>query len=206
MLTFGSKINRSYSMYFPFMGDHTHITVYFSKSNTFIGFSTDSKIQGLCKEQVVNVNTYKDLRNSLFSKTFLDVKDLKTDNLDIRSQFSNILKEYGDTIQYTFNESIKLSKVNTENGPFDNLLFLYGFTFTNYQDDFIYILAERQHIDTIINKKLVRTSAIQISTKECFDNMIRMSEQIEDIPAQTKQNNNINDLFPDRENIKVNKL
>jgi hypothetical protein len=192
------------------MGDHVTISVYFHKSNTFLGFKTDSKVYGWCKDKTITVNTYKDLRNSLFASSFLDIKDLKSDNLDIRCQFSNILKEYNDHIQYICNESIKLSKITTENGTFDNLLYLYGFTFTNYQGDFIYLLAERQHIDVTISKKLVRTSAIQLSTTECGTNMIKMVEHSRGEDYVNNSNfsmttDDLTDLF-DKPDVKVTRL
>jgi len=210
MLTFGSKLNRSYSMYLPFMDDHYGITIFFSKTNTFLGFKTDSKLQSITRDDNISVNTFKDLKRSLFANTFLDIRDYKGDNLDIRRQFCNIYKKYSETIQYIANESIKLSKITTESGTFESLLYMYGFTFTDYQSDFIYLLVERQHIDTVINKKLVRTSAIQISTKECMDNMQRMIEHYNenDFTKSSPGNysNDLSDLFPDKTDIKVNKL
>ncbi len=195
MLTFGNRVNRSYSVYLPFMDEHIATTIFFSKINTFLGFKTDSKLQGLCRDQSVVVNTFKDLKNSGFASTFLDIRDYRSDNLDIRCQFSNILPDYRSNIQYILNESIKLSKVKTENGPFESLLYLYGFTFTDYQNDFIYLLAERQHIDTLLNKKLVRTSAIQISSKECMTNMTRMIENNGEDEMDEIDSKNVSDLF-----------
>jgi len=127
-----------------------------------------------CKNGELNSQIYRDLRQSSFASTFLDIRDLKSSNLDIRCQFSNILPNFKDKIQYFSNETIKLSKVQTSNGPFESVLYLYVFGFSDYPDDFIYCLAERQHIDTVIGKKLVRTSAIQISTKDCLENMNKM--------------------------------
>ena len=43
--------------------------------------------------------------------------------------------------------------------------------FSDYEGDFLYILAECQHIDVSINKKLVRTGALQISSVDCLDDM-----------------------------------
>ena len=174
MISFGNKINRSYSLYLPFRGNFTIITTYFSKSNTYIAFVTEQSIMQACKNGELNSQIYRDLRQSSFASTFLDIRDLKSSNLDIRCQFSNILPNFKDKIQYFSNETIKLSKVQTSNGPFESVLYLYVFGFSDYPDDFIYCLAERQHIDTVIGKKLVRTSAIQISTKDCLENMNKM--------------------------------
>ncbi len=211
MLTFGNKLNRSYTMYLPFNENYISVSVYFSKTNTFIGFKPDSKTQELCSLHNCNITTYKDLSKSLFATTFLDIKDFKSDNLDIRQQFCNILKPHSDIIQYINNESIKLSKVTTNNGTFDSLLYIYGFTFTDYQYEFVYLLAERQHIDTVLNKKLVRTSSIQISTKDCLDNMYKLAEHYrgEKIDKNYESQHTyesedyLSDLFPDK-NKKIN--
>ena len=140
MFSFGPKLNRSYSMYIPFNEHYITVTIYFHKANTLLGFKPDNKIHDMSKEHIVNLTIYKDLKQSLFATTFLDIKDYKSDNLDIRCQFSNILSQFKEKIQYISNESIKLSKVQTDNGTFDNLLFLYVFTFTDYSDDFVFIL------------------------------------------------------------------
>lgn len=207
MLQFGPKLNRCYSVYLPFSSGHVSITIFFSKTNTFLGFKTDNALQDMCKENVATVNTYKDLKNSLFASTFLDIRDFKSDNLDIRCQFSNILPDFQEKLQYVTNESIKLSKVTTNNGTFESLVYLYGFTFTDYQDDFLFLLCERQHIDTVLNKKLVRTAAIQISTPDCLENMCRTAEHYKGEGVYDKSGtDDISGLFPDKDNINVRKL
>ena len=125
MLQFGPKLNRSYSVYLPYMRGNINVSIFFSKTNAFLGFKTDSRLQNLCKTDSIVVNTYKDLKNSLFATTFLDIKDFRSDNLDIRCQFSNILNEFQEKLQYISNESIKLSKVQTDNGTFESLVYLY---------------------------------------------------------------------------------
>lgn len=204
MVTFGSRLNRSYSLYFPFLGEYITVTVFFSKANSSLAFKTTPRYNEQDRDSKLVVSTYKDLKQSIFSSTFLDIKDFKSENLDIRSQFSNILPDFKEKIQYVSNESIKLSKVQTDNGTFENLLFLYAFTFNDYVDDFLYLLAERQHIDTILNKKIVRTSAIQISTPDCQQMILKLAEKFRGTTLSDFEKRDIiqdeailNDLFPD---------
>ena len=48
-------------------------------------------------------------------------------------------------------------------------LTIYGFTLNSFMSEFVFILAERQNIDNKLNKKMVRTSGIQISTSSAID-------------------------------------
>ena len=60
MLTFGSKLNRSYNLYFPFLGNFVTVSVYFNKSNTSIAFKTEPRFSD--NENKVIVTNYKDLK------------------------------------------------------------------------------------------------------------------------------------------------
>jgi hypothetical protein len=172
MLTFGSKFNRSFGIHLPFRDIYTSTTVFFNKTNTYIGFVTDSKISQMCRNDEVKTQIYKDLKQSSFANTFLDIQNMKTPNLDIRNQFCNVLPKHRQKIQYLGNETIKLAKVEAPNGKtFESCLYVYILGFSDYEGDFLYFLAERQHIDVSINKKLVRTSALQISTTDCLHDM-----------------------------------
>jgi len=221
MISFGSKLNRSFGMYLPFQGDFISVDVFFHKSNTFLGFNTGSKINHMCRDGNSVTSIYRDLGQSSFAMTFLDIRNVKSHGLDIRNQFSNILQNHQDKVQYVGNETIKLYKIqNPKNSdkPFESNLFVYTFTFSDYQDDFLYILAERHHPDTVIGKKLVRTSALQISTRDCLDQLRSMVTSLggkcESSPAKIsnskKRNNNqdshtnhdlatdLRDMFPDK--------
>ena len=46
----------------------------------------------------------------------------------------------------------------------------------DYEDDFIYVLAERQHIDTALGKKLVRTCGLQLCSNEAYENLMETVE------------------------------
>lgn len=221
MISFGSKLNRSFGMYLPFQGDYIDIDIFFHKSNTFLGFNTGSKINHMCRDGNSVTTIYRDLSQSSFAMTFLDIRNVKSRGLDIRNQFSNILQSHQDKIQYVGNETIKLYKIQNPKNPdkpFESNLFVYTFTFSDYQDDFLYILAERHHPDTIVGKKLVRTSSLQISTRDCLDQLRAMVANLggtcENSPAKTRsrvrniheQDNHtdhdlasdLRDMFPDK--------
>lgn len=174
MISFGPKVNRSYSMYIPFQSNNITIEIFFSKTNTYLGFVVPSYIIQASKNGELSCHIFRELKQSSFANTFLDIKDIRTPNLDIKNQFSNILPAYKDKIQYTGNETVKVSKVSTSNGPFDSILYIYIFGFPDFPDDFVYCLAERQHIDNVVNKKIVRTSAIQICSKEAHEDLTKM--------------------------------
>ena len=78
MISFGSKINRCYSLYVPFNGKEISIQLYFSRNNTYLGFVYDDVVNNMIKNKNVNVQIYKDLNDSIFAKTFLQYKDLLT--------------------------------------------------------------------------------------------------------------------------------
>ena len=205
MLTFGTKLNRSYSLYLPFVGNHESIAVYFHKGNTSLGFKPDHNLQELSKEGNISITTYKDLKKSTFASTFLDIKDFTSDTLNIKNQFSNVLDPFKEKIQYLANESIKLSKIEIDDGKkvLENLLYIYVFTFTDYDNEYIFVLAERQHIDTVLNKKFVRTSGIQVATLECLEDMLKIAEHhkgeyIRQLEKKTDPEEEIRSLFPDR--------
>lgn len=206
MISYGSKFNRSFGLYLPFRGNFTTVTVYFHKSNTHLGFTSDNLVNRMCRDGEVHTQIFKDLNQSSFSNTFLDIRNVKSGGLDIRNQFCNILNSYKDRIFYITNETIKLHKIpnpDKPDKPFESVLYLYVFSFSDYSEDFLYVLAERHHIDTCINKKLVRTSAFQIATTECQENlndMVHSSDTELNSKRYTKdQDSTLSDVFQTRE-------
>jgi hypothetical protein len=113
------------------------------------------------------------LNDSIFAATFLDLRNYKSGNLDIYQQFNNIHNQFRDKIQYVTNETIKVSKVHTGNGDFKSSLYMYVFSFANYESEFLYFLAERQHIDTALNKKFVRTCALQLCSNDAYEDLLK---------------------------------
>jgi len=213
MLTFGNKFNRTYGLFLPFKGDHMAINIFFHRSNTHIGFTSDTKISRLCRENQVITQIFRDLKQSSFASTFLEIRDVRSAGLDIRNQFYNIQEKFKEKVFYITNETIKLHKIpnpNQQKKFLESNLFVYIFSFSDYPDDFLYILAERHHIDTYLNKKLVRTCSFQISTKECQENLNTMvrnengkidSELINDHFEPDDSKRDLSDVFESAEKI-----
>jgi hypothetical protein len=88
----------------------------------------------------------------------------KGPKLDIVNQFETIKPEYVSNINFLFNESINLSKIDIDGKTFYDTLLIYGLTLEAYSNEFIFIIAEKQNIVQCLNKKIVRTTAIQIAT------------------------------------------
>ncbi len=65
-------------------------------------------------------------------------------------------------------ESLKLSIVTVDNKTLYDTLNLYGFTMNAYNNEFVFIIAERQNILKKLGKKLVRTTAVQIATSSAL--------------------------------------
>ena len=61
------------------------------------------------------------------------------------------------------NEKLTLSKYEVNEKILFDCLNIYGFTLNSYDTEFIFILTERQNIVKNLNKKIVRTSGIQIA-------------------------------------------
>ena len=176
MLTFGPKINRSFTMYMPFSDTHTEVTVMFNKTNTYLGFNTDERTYQRHKRNEIYSHIFKDLNKSSFATTFLDIQNFRSRNLDIKQQFDNINERFRDKIQYKANETLKLSKVKTNGGEFDSLLYIYVFSVIDYDSEFLFFLAERQHIDVALDKKVVRTCALQLCSKDTYEDFTETVE------------------------------
>jgi len=214
MLTFGSKFNRRYGLYLPFKGDHIGVDVFYHKSNAYVGFVSDDRLNRMCTDNVAKTKIVRDLDQSSFAKTFLDLKDVQSHGLDIRNQFYNIKEKYKDSFHYVTNETVKLLKLQNPNQPdkcFESVMYIYVLAFSDYPEDFLYVLAERQHIDTMVGKKLVRTYAFQICSNYFYPvlNEMMEAEQTESVCSRnelTSENikiseHNLNDLFDNAKRV-----
>jgi len=132
----------------------------------------------------------------------LDIRDYRSKNLDIKQQFNNILPDFKDKIHYETNETVKLSKITTPKGKLESCLYIYVFRITDFGNNFLYCLAERQHIDVVLDKKIVRTASIQISSNECNEDLTSMIELTNRQLVQAESVDSIRDIFSDRKNIK----
>lgn len=202
MLTFGNKLNRSYTLYLPFMDDHCEITVLFNKSNSFVGFNVDQKNYVRSRNNESKLFIFNDLSKSAFATSFLDLRDFRSRNLDIKQQFNNILYDYKDKIHYETNETIKLSMVTTPKGKLESCIYIYAFRITDLGNDFLYCFVERQHIDVQLDKKIVRTSAVQLSSNNAYEDVTSMVEASTRNVVNKIESVESLDCFSDRKDVR----
>jgi len=205
MLTLGNKLNRLYSIHVPFMGRFCDISLIFNKSNSFLAFNLDQCNYIKSRKGELHSTIYQDLSKSEFAMTFLDIRNYKSKNLDIKMQFHNILSDHQGHVHYETNETIKLAKIQTQKGSFDSCLYIYIFRYTDFDDNFLYCLAERQHIDVALDKKIVRTSAIQLASNDCYEDMALIVENAnrQFINERVTVDSAISNVFETRKNIKA---
>jgi len=164
MLTLGKSLNRSYNLRIPFLNGYYDVNIFFNKKSTFLLFGISPDFKDDNRTQYgVKINMFKNIQSSKFSETFLTTHNYKGSKLDIVNQFESIKPEYESHINFLFNESINLSKVDIEGKTFYDTLLIYGLTLEAYLNEFIFIIAEKQNIIQRLNKKIVRTTAIQIA-------------------------------------------
>jgi hypothetical protein len=166
MLTLGKKLDRSYSFRIPFSEGFYDIGIFFHKKSTLLLFKVDPVV--LVTKDVLGskINMYGNLQTSRFCETFINLHNYRSDSLDIINQFDSLKESLSDYVISVFNETITLSKhqIDQDKTLFDTLS-LFGFTLDSARD-FLFIIAERQNINTKIKKKIVRTSGLQISTSK----------------------------------------
>jgi len=160
-LKLGKSFDRNYYMRLQFLNSYCNIGVYFNKKSTFLLFSVDHGVD----DSSGNIKMFKNLEASKFCETFLDLHNYRKNTLDIMNQFKCIKPEYYHDVSFILNESINLAKVEIDD---DKTLFdclnIYGFTLNSYINEYIFIITERQNIVKKLNKKIVRTSGIQIAS------------------------------------------
>lgn len=174
MISLGSKFNRLYSLNLMFNNNWCDLTILFNKNNLYTAYQLDQTTYSRLKKNNLSYYIFFDIKKSSFANTFFDISDIRTQTLDIKNQFNTIFTQYKDLVRYELNETIKLSRVHTNHGDFDNILNIYIFRLSLMENDFLYCLTERQLIDTIMQKKIVRTSAYQLQTKESGDYLSKL--------------------------------
>ena len=167
-LTLGKLFDRNYTMRIPFLDGHYNVGTFFNKRSTNLLFSVESDFSDSTIKHGVKVNMFKNLKSSKFCETFLNLHNFRKNTLDIMNQFENIKDDYSYEIGFILNETLKLSKVEINGKYLYDVLNLYGFTMTSYNNEFIFIIAERQNILKKLGKKMVRTTGIQISTSNAL--------------------------------------
>lgn len=178
-LTLGKQFDRNYSLRLPFLNSFYNIYIYFSKKSPLVLYNIDQD-HNFIMDKNVNVKMFKNLTGSIFCETFLNLHDYKKTNLDIVNQFHEIKSEFTSDILFICNESINLSKIQIEDRVLFDVINIYGFTLSSYINEYCFIVTERQHINQKLNKKIVRTTGIQIGSNESI-------EFIKDINTKIKQ-------------------
>jgi len=169
-LTLGKSFNRNYNMRLSFLDGYYNIGVYFNKRSTFLLFKIEPDFSKVTNQKHgVKINMFKNLESSKFCETFINLHNYKKNTLDIINQFENIKPEYYHEISFLFNETLTLSKTEIDDKTLFDTLTIYGFTLNSFMNEFIFILAERQNIDNKLNKKMVRTSGMQILTSSAIE-------------------------------------
>ena len=164
-LTLGKALDRSYSLRIPFLDGYYNITVFFNKKSTFLLFKVDQDFPTKKNiERTAKIAMFKNLESSRFAETFLELHNYRNINLDILNQFHTIKPEYYHDCNIVINETINISKVEIVDKTFYDTLTFYGICLTTYSNEFIFIVAERQNIVKKLNKKVVRTTGLQIAT------------------------------------------
>jgi hypothetical protein len=171
-LQLGKSFNRNYKIRLPFLDGFYDIGLFYNNKSSFLLFSVDSDFtQSKSKDlkHSAKIAMFKNIESSKFCETFLNLHSYRSQSLDIINQFKEIKPEYTTDINFLFNESIIMSKIVVDNSTFFDSLNLYCFTLAAYMNEYIFLVAERQNIITKLQKKVVRSSAIQIATGESID-------------------------------------
>ena len=168
-LELGRSFDRSYSMRMPFLDGFFNIGVFFHKNSNFLLFRVDQNFRASKSKHGIKINMFKNLETSIFCETFLDLHDYRSDRLDICSQFNKVKDDYYNEIIFLCNESITLSKHTLNEKSIYSTVLLYGITMAAYENEFLFLIAERQHIIVKLKKKIVRTTGIQISTSQSLN-------------------------------------
>lgn len=164
-LILGKALDRSYNLRLPFLDGYYNIGVFFNRRSTFLLFKVDPDFPRKKNiERTVKISMFKNLESSRFAETFLELHNYRNNNLDILSQFQNIKSEYFHDVNINSNETISVAKVEIDDRTLYDTLTIYNLCLTAYLNEFIFMIAERQNIVKKLNKKIVRTTAVQIAT------------------------------------------
>jgi len=159
-LNLGKSFDRSYNLRVPFLDGYYDLGVFFSKKSSFLLFDLSRS----SSRSSVRINMFKNLEASVFCETFLNLHNYRKNTLDIINQFDSVRTEYDSYITMCMNEGVTLQKVQVGDKDFFDNLTIYGFTITSHFNEFIFIVAERQNIIKRLDKKIVRSTGIQIGT------------------------------------------
>ena len=168
-LKLGKSFNRSYAMRVSILDGYYDITLFLDKKSTFLLFRVDPDFSHSSFQRNVKINMFKNLEQSIFCETFIDLHNYRKSTLDISNQYNKIKDDYTHDVSMIFNESVVLSKVVLHDKDVFDTLNIYGFAINSYIDEFMFIIAERHNILKRLGKKIVRTSGLQISTSPALE-------------------------------------
>lgn len=169
-LTLGKSLNRNYNIRLPLLDGYYNIGIFYNTKSPFLLFSIDPDFsQSRETRHSAKITMFKNIESSVFCETFLNLHNYRSQSLDIVNQFKEVKGEYTDDVVFILNEDIILAKVQTQDSTYYDQLTIYGFTLSFFQNDFAFILTERQNIISKLKKKVVRTSAIQIATTPALE-------------------------------------
>jgi len=169
-LSLGKSFDRNYTMRVPFLDGFYDIGVFFNKKSNFLLFRVDPEFPNKATVPSSNkITMFKNLESSFFSETFLDLHNYRNTSLDIMNQFQGINSDYQYDVSFVFNETLNLAKVDVGGKALFDTLTLYGLTLTAFPSEFIFVVAERQNIVKRLNKKIVRTTGVQIATSPAIE-------------------------------------
>jgi len=164
-LTLGKALDRCYQLRVPFLDGYYNIGVFFNKRSSFLLFSVDPDFpRNKVIERTPKITMFKNLESSRFSETFLELHNYRSNNLDILNQFQTIRPEYFHDVNIVSNETISVAKIELDDRTLYDTLTIYGLCLTAYTNEFLFLIAERQNIVRKLQKKIVRTTAMQIAT------------------------------------------
>lgn len=166
-LKLGKSFDRRYDMRVRFLSGFYDIGLFFNSKSTFLLFSVDQGVR-VSENRGNKINMFKNLISSKFCETFINLHNFRKSTLDITNQFESIKPEYQHEISFIFNETITFSKVELHDRILYDSLNIYGFTMNSFSNEFVFILTERQNISTALEKKIVRTSGLQIATSQAL--------------------------------------
>lgn len=163
-----SRYNRAYCLKFRFENNESDLSIFYNKENTYTAFNLDQTTYERTKRKGYSTAIFFDLNKSLFSETFLDLRNFKTQSIDVRNQYCGILPQHRNIIQCEFTEKIILgtSKVTWDKVPQNNSLTISLLRLSLYEESFIYVVCERQLIDPVMGRKIIRTSSYQLENDE----------------------------------------
>ena len=169
-LTLGKSFNRNLNMRIPFLNGFYNLGIFFNKKSTFLLFSVNPDFNTEVEyKHNVKINMFKNLESSKFCETFIDLHNYRKNNLDISNQFKNIKADYYQDISFLLNETLTLSKIEVNGKDLFDVLNIYGFVMNSYVGEYVFIITERHNIVKKLNRKIVRTSGIQLATSAALN-------------------------------------